>query len=106
MEATFARDDLAKRVAIKRREGFVSVGPSRGSFQSNDLTDIFYLVQACGYADAAVGERGFVTLVQQAQRRLGRPVTAHKTLRALRDSGVLSEAQPRPPVPPQRLRGI
>ncbi|HZL07211.1 MAG TPA: hypothetical protein VFE45_17625, partial [Coriobacteriia bacterium] len=58
-------------------------------------------VQACGYAHAAVGERGFVALIQQAQRRLGRPVSAHRSLRALRESGVLGDVQPHPPAAPE-----
>lgn len=57
---------------------------SGAKWTSNDLVDIFYLVQAAGYADAVVGEKAFVTLIRDAQRRLSRPQTAHRTLAALR----------------------
>lgn len=84
-------------LGLAREVTHLKITNSTAKWESNDLTDIFYLVQACGYADAAVGERGFVTLIQQAQRRLERPSNAHKTLQALRESGVLQGAQPKPP---------
>lgn len=97
---TAARQDLGTLPALglAREVTYLKISNSTAKWESNDLTDIFYLVQACGYADAAVGERGFVTLIQQAQRRLGRPVNAHKTLRVLRESGMLQDAQPKPPL--------
>jgi hypothetical protein len=95
-----ARRDLSTLPALglAREVTYLKIINSTARWEGNDLTDIFYLVQACGYADAAVGEKGFVTLIQQAQRRLGRPVNAHKTLRALRGSGVLQDVTPKPPV--------
>lgn len=103
---TAARQDLGilPAVGLAREVTYLKIANSTAKWESNDLTDIFYLVQASGYADAAVGERGFVTLIQQAQRRLGRPVNAHKTLRALRESDMLQGAQPKPPVMTQELR--
>ena len=97
-----SRRDLGTLPAfgLAREVTYLKIVNSAAKWESNDLTDIFYLVQACGYADAAVGERGFVTLVQQAQRRLRRPVNAYKSLAALRESGVLRGAGPRPPVAP------
>lgn len=77
---------------LVREVTHLKVANSTARWEPNDLTDIFYLVQAAGYADAVVGERGFITLIQQAQRRLGRTPTAHKTLQALRQSGVLDHA--------------
>lgn len=85
---------------LAREVTYLKIVNSRANWAPNDLTDLFCLVQACGYADAAVGEKGFVTLVQQAQRRLGRTVNAHKTLHALQESGVLRDARPRWPTPP------
>ncbi|ASR56462.1 hypothetical protein CBP52_16680 [Cellulomonas sp. PSBB021] len=98
-----SRQDLGTLPALglAREVTYLKIVNSAAKWESNDLTDIFYLVQACGYADAVVGERGFVTLVQQAQRRLRRPVNAYKTLGALRASEVLRDARPRPPAPPE-----
>lgn len=98
---TTARQDVGRLPAIglAREVTYLKVTNSTAKWESNDLTDIFYLVQACGYADATVGEKGFVTLVQQAESRLGRRVNAHKTLRALRGSGVLPDARSNPPTP-------
>jgi hypothetical protein len=78
---------------------YLKIVNSTARWEPNDLADIFYLVQAAGYADAVVGERSFIDLTQQAQRRLGRPATAHKTLAALHESGVLDQARPAPPSP-------
>ena len=79
---------------------YLKIVNSAAKWAPNDLTDLFYMVQACGYADAAVGEEGFVALVQEAQKRLGRTVNAYTTLRGLRESGVLRAASPRLPIPP------
>lgn len=97
---TAARQDLGTLPALglAREVTYLKILNSTAKWESNDLTDIFYLVQASGYAAATVGERGFVTLIQQAQRRLGRPVNAHKTFRALRESGLLQDAPPKPPL--------
>lgn len=87
-------------LGLVREVTYLKVVNSAAKWAPNDLTDLFYMVEACGYADAAVGEKGFVTLVQQAQKRLGRTVNAHKTLHGLRESGVLRDAHPRRPIPP------
>ena len=77
---------------LVREVTYMKVATGTAKWEPNDLADIFYLVQAAGYADAVVGERGFITLIQQAQRRLGRTPTAHKTLESLRQSGSLDQA--------------
>ncbi len=86
-----ARDDLRglPALGLVREVTYLKVVNSTARWEPNDLHDIFYLVHAAGYADAVVGERGFITLIEQAQRRLGRPVTAYKTLHLLRASGLL-----------------
>ena len=63
---------------------FLKIRNGGAKWTSNDLVDIFDLVQAAGYADAVVGERAFVYLIREAQRRLGRQQTAFRTLAALR----------------------
>ena len=90
-----ARDDLRRLPALGlvREVTYLKVVNSTAKWEPNDLHDIFYLVHAAGYADAVVGERGFITLIEQAQRRLGRPVTAYKTLHLLRASGLLDGAE-------------
>lgn len=93
--ATSRRDvGTLPALGLVREVTALKIGNSTAKWEPNDLHDIFYLVHAAGYADAVVGERGFITLIQQAQRRLGRPVTAHKTMRSLRESGLLDDAKP------------
>jgi hypothetical protein len=46
----------------------------------NDLTDMIYLSCAVGYADVVVAERHMTTMLRQAQRRLGRPVSVYSSL--------------------------
>lgn len=87
-----ARSDLGRLPALglAREVTLLKILNSGAKWEPNDLVDIFYLVQAAGYADAVVGERGFVALIRQAQQRLWRPVTAHKTLAALHESGAIA----------------
>lgn len=54
-----------------------------GRWEGNDLTDLFYLCTAAGYADHVVGERRTIGLLQQSVRRLRTPVTLHRTLTSL-----------------------
>jgi hypothetical protein len=84
--ANDSQRDVAKLPAfgLASEVMLLKIRNSGAKWTSNDLTDIFYLVQAAGYADAVVGEKGFVTLIRDAQRRLQRPQTAHRTLTALR----------------------
>jgi len=51
-----------------------------GRWEGNDLTDVFYLCTAAGYADHVVGERRTIGLLQQSVRRLGAPVHLHRRL--------------------------
>lgn len=51
-----------------------------GRWEGNDLTDIFYLCTAAGYADHVVGERRTIGLLEQSVRRLRVPVELHRTL--------------------------
>ena len=61
-------------------------------WKSNDLTDLLFLTCAAGYADFVVGERAAISLIQQAQRRLSRPINVFRRLSdlipALRDAGI------------------
>lgn len=52
-------------------------------WESNDLTDIMYLTCAAGYADHVVGENSLTAQMEQALRRLGRPVRVHRRLAGL-----------------------
>lgn len=47
----------------------------------NDLTDMFYLSCAAGYADIVVCERYAAAALSRGQRRLGRTPNAFCTLR-------------------------
>lgn len=95
--ATWLANDSQRDVATLPAFGLASevmllkIRNSGAKWTSNDLVDIFYLVQAAGYADAVVGEKGFVTLIRDAQRRLSRPQTAHRTLAALRADFPMAE---------------
>jgi hypothetical protein len=51
-----------------------------GRWEGNDLTDLFYLCAAAGYADHVVGERRTIGLLQQCVERLRAPVKLHRTL--------------------------
>lgn len=51
-----------------------------GRWEGNDLTDLFYLCTAAGYADHVVGERRTIGLLQQSVRRLHAPVRLHRSL--------------------------
>jgi hypothetical protein len=51
-----------------------------GRWEGNDLTDLFYLCTAAGYADHVVGERRTIGLLQQSVRRLRAPAELHRTL--------------------------
>lgn len=84
--ANDSQRDVAKLPAfgLAAEVMLLKIRNSGAKWTSNDLVDIFYLVQAAGYADAVVGEKGFVTLICDAQRRLSRPQTAYRTLAALR----------------------
>lgn len=66
---------------------YLKLGDKRSKWPTNDLTDIFYLIQASGYADAVVGERHFTSLAEQAQRKLNRDVNVYRSIQALRESG-------------------
>ena len=57
-----------------------------GRWEGNDLTDLFYLCTAAGYADHVVGERRTVGLLQQSVRRLGARVKLHRTLASVVDA--------------------
>lgn len=90
-----SRSDIADMPALglAREVIFLKVRNSTAAWKANDLTDIFYLVQAAGYADAVVGERSFVALLEQAQRRLQRPPNAYRTIAELRASGLLNQTK-------------
>jgi hypothetical protein len=51
-----------------------------GRWEGNDLTDLFYLCTAAGYADHVVGERRTIGLLEQSVRRLHAAVKLHRTL--------------------------
>jgi hypothetical protein len=70
------------------------------TWRPNDLTDLFYLVQAAGYADAVVGEKGFTELIRQGQRRLGRPTNAYRSIVELCESGFIDGLEAHPPPTP------
>jgi len=57
-----------------------------GRWEGNDLTDLFYLCTAAGYADHVVGERRTIGLLQQSVRRLRSPVKLHKSLTSVVDA--------------------
>ena len=75
------------------REAFIGRHLDGGTmWKSNDLTDLLFLTCAAGYADFVVGERAAISLIQQAQRRLSRPINVFRRLSdlipALRDAGI------------------
>lgn len=49
-------------------------------WRSTDLIDLAYLACAVGYADYVVGERSAISQLEQAQRRLQRPVNVFRHL--------------------------
>ncbi|QWS33042.1 hypothetical protein [Curtobacterium aetherium] len=57
-----------------------------GRWEGNDLTDLFYLCTAAGYADHVVGERRTIGLLEQSVRRLHAPVKLHRTLASVVDA--------------------
>jgi hypothetical protein len=52
-------------------------------WEDNDLVDMMYLTAGAGYCDLVVGENRHAAYLENAQRRLGRPVTVHRKLRTL-----------------------
>ncbi len=52
-------------------------------WKQNDLVDMMYLTAAGGYCDHVVAERAHTSHMRNGIRRLGRPSTVHKNLRAL-----------------------
>ncbi len=52
-------------------------------WEDNDLVDMMYLTAGAGYCDYLVGENRHAAYLENAQRRLGRPVTVHRKLRTL-----------------------
>ncbi len=52
-------------------------------WKATDLTDLFYLTCAAGYADHVIGERSATGYIRRAQERLGRTVNVHRNLRSL-----------------------
>lgn len=67
---------------------------SGARWHMNDLADIFYYVQAAGYAHAVVGERSFTAHIRNAQKRLNRPQTAFRSFRDLLESDLLEREGP------------
>ena len=94
-----ARKDIRRMPAfgLAREVTYLKIVNSQAKWKPNDLTDIFYMVQASGYADAVVGERGFSTLARSAQQRLGRTENSFSSLTDLRRSKLFDEAPGRPP---------
>ncbi|TFB71527.1 hypothetical protein E3O06_11825 [Cryobacterium glaciale] len=94
-----ARRDIRRMPAfgLAREVTYLKISNSQAKWKPNDLTDIFYMVQASGYADAVVGERGFSTLARSAQQRLGRPENSFFSLTDLRRNNVFDDAPGRPP---------
>ncbi|EPR77452.1 hypothetical protein ADILRU_0151 [Leifsonia rubra CMS 76R] len=86
-----ARNDIRQMPAfgLTREVTYLKISDSQAKWKPNDLTDIFYMVQASGYADAVVGEGEFSTLTRNAQKRLQRPVNSFSSLAALRQSALL-----------------
>lgn len=70
---------------------------AQAKWKQNDMVDTFYMVQAAGYADAVVGERGFSSLTRNAQKRLNRTENCFSSLKSLRQSGLLDGLSSRPP---------
>lgn len=52
-------------------------------WEDNDLVDMMYLTAGAGYCDYLVGENRHAAYLENAQRRLDRPVTVHRKLRTL-----------------------
>lgn len=52
-------------------------------WEDNDLVDMMYLTAGAGYCDYLVGENRHAAYLENAQRRLGRPITVHRKLRTL-----------------------
>jgi hypothetical protein len=56
---------------------------SASKWEDNDLTDLFYLSCAAGYADHVVCEREAASVLRQGSRRLKRNVAIHRSLQEL-----------------------
>lgn len=52
-------------------------------WEENDLVDMIYLTAGAAYCDRLVGENRHAAYLENAQRRLARPVTVHRKLRTL-----------------------
>jgi hypothetical protein len=94
-----ARTDIARMPAfgLAREVTYLKVSNNTARWQANDLQDIFHLVQASGYADAVVGERGFSALTRSAQKRMERKVNAYSSIAQLRQSNTFRDTPPEAP---------
>ena len=65
------------------RETLVSMNLNRASWEDNHLTDLMYLTCAAGYADYVVAERQLVGYMEQALKRLDRPINVYRRIQDL-----------------------
>lgn len=79
-QSTWHRPELGAPAISLFRATMIDKLLGSGRWEGNDLTDLFYLCTAAGYADHVVGERRTIGLLQQSVRRLQAPVRLHRTL--------------------------
>ena len=89
-------DEMSQWV-LNERDGQVAVMPCLGLFretlqgmnlnharwEDNHLTDLMYLTCAAGYADYVVAERSLAGYMQQALRRMHRPINVYRRIQDL-----------------------
>jgi len=65
------------------RETFQGMNLNHARWEDNHLTDLMYLTCAAGYADYVVAERSLAGYMQQALKRMHRPINVYRRIQDL-----------------------